>query len=100
MYKNFLNGLVLPNIAKIDDFNSGMKEIGFENIKFWDKIEEVRPSSKILYKRTSLFNPLAKILHKFGLISPAVFGNGSAGIAQYKLVQTGAVGYGVFYGEK
>ncbi len=87
-------------MAKIDDFNNWMKEVGFNNIKFFDKTEEVKPSSKILYKRTSLLHPIAKILRKFGLISPAIFGNGPAGIAQYKLVQTGTAGYGVFYGEK
>lgn len=100
IYKDFLDGLVLPNLAKIDDFENWMKEVGFRNTKFWDKTEEVRPSSKILYRRTSFLHPFAKILYKFGLISSHVFKNGPAGIAQYKLVQTGAAGYGVFYGEK
>ena len=100
IYKDFLDGLVLPNLAKIDDFENWIKEVGFRNTKFWDKTEEVKPSSKILYRRTSLLYPFAKILHKFSLIPTPVFKNGPAGIAQYKLVQTGAVGYGVFYGEK
>jgi len=77
-----------------------MKEVGFRNIKFWDKTEEVRPSSKILYRRTSLLHPFAKILYKFGLVSTLVFKNGPAGIAQFKLIQTGVCGYGVFYAEK
>lgn len=100
IYKDFLDGLVLPNLAKIDDFENWMKEVGFRNVRFWDKTEEVKPSSKILYRRTLMLHPFAKILHRFGLISSAVFKNGPAGIAQYKLVQTGAGGYGVFYAEK
>ncbi len=100
LYKNFLDGLVLPNLAKIDDFENWMKEVGFKNVRSWDKIEEVKPSSKILYRRTSLLHPFAKIFYRLGLMSSAVFKNGPAGIAQYKLVQTGAAGYSVFYGEK
>jgi len=100
IYKDFLDGLVLLNLAKIDNFNNWMKEVGFRNVKFWDKTEEIKPSSKILYRRTSLLHPFAKILYKFGLISPTVFKSGLAGIAQYKLVKRGIGGYGVFYGEK
>lgn len=100
IYRDFLDGFVLPNIAKIDDFKKLMQEVGFKNVKFWDTTEEAKPSSKIMFRRVLLFYPLAKILHEFGLISAVVFKNSLAGIAQYRLVQKGAVGYEVFYGEK
>lgn len=99
-YHNFLKGLVLPNIALIDNFNEQMKEVGYKNIIFWDKTEAAKPSSKIMYQRVLLFYPIAKILHALGLISDTLFNNSKAGIAQYKLVQQGVAGYGVFYGEK
>jgi len=100
IYKDFIDGFVLPNIAKVDDFKKWMKEADFKNVKFWDNTEEAKPSSRIMYRRTLLFYPLAKAFHRFGLISDVVLKNSHAGIAQYKLVKKGAAGYGVFYGEK
>jgi tocopherol O-methyltransferase len=100
IYKDFLGGLALPNLAVRHEFEKEMKEIGFHNIVNFDKTKEIEQSSKILFKKTSLLTPFAKIFYKLGLISPSVFKNGPAGIAQYKLVKSGTVGYAVFYGEK
>jgi cyclopropane fatty-acyl-phospholipid synthase-like methyltransferase len=99
-YKKFLDGLALPNLAVRYEFEKQMQEVGFHNVTNWDKTKEIIKSSKILFKRTSLLTPFAKIFYKLGLISPSVFKNGPAGIAQYKLVKSGTVGYAVFYGEK
>src|SRR3989338_4278084 len=99
-YNNFLKGLVLPNLSLISRFNLQMVEVGFKNIKFWDKTKEAEPSSKIMYYRVLFFYPLAKILRSLRLISDIIFNNSLAGLAQYKLVKQGVAGYGVFYGEK
>lgn len=100
IYKDFLDGLALPNLVKYYDFEKYIKDVGFDNVKNFNKTEETEPSARILFRKTLLLTPFAKILHKLGLVSSAVFKNGPAGIAQYKLIKSGAVGYAVFYGEK
>lgn len=99
-YQYFLDGLVLPNISQMNELKDMMVEIGFKNVKVWDKTEDVKKSSKIMYKRVRNYYPLAKLLYKLGLVSPVLFRNSQAGLAQYKLVKSGAAGYAVFYGEK
>ena len=100
IYKDVLDGLALPNLVKYYDFEKYIKDVGFDNVKNFNKTEETEPSARILFRKTLLLTPFAKILHKLGLVSSAVFKNGPAGIAQYKLIKSGAVGYAVFYGEK
>ncbi len=99
-YKKFIEGFALPNIAKMEDFKSSMKELGFKNIISQDKTKDVKRSSEIIYRGSLSTYPLAKILCKLGLLSEAAFRNSWAGIAQYRLVKSGAAGYGAFYGEK
>lgn len=100
IYADFLKGLVLPNLAKIDELKKWLKESGFRNIKFWDKSQEVKRSSRILYTRILLFYPIAKLLHLFHFIPELLMKNSRAGIAQWKIAKSGFVAYGVFYGEK
>lgn len=100
IYKDFLEGLVLPNLVYVDEFNSDMKTTGFKNIKFWDKTTEVKPSSKIIYERVLLFYPMTKLLHFLRIIPNVLMKNSKAGLAQWKLWKSGLVEYGVFYGEK
>ena len=99
-YKDFLDGLILPNLANANQFIKDMESVGFKNIKFLDKTREVEPSSKILYRRVKLFYPLAQFLNFLKIIPDLLIRNSKAGIAQYKLVKSGLAGYGVFYGEK
>ncbi len=99
-YRDFIDGFVLPDIALLSDFRRWMEEAGFKHVKAWDRTEAARPSSKILFRRTILFYPIAKILNKLGVISKVLFLNSRAGIGQYKIVKSGAAGYGVFYGQK
>lgn len=100
LYKDFLDGLALPNLALINEFQHSINAAGFANVQFWDMTEAVLPSSKLLYRRTSLLFPFAKVLHAVGMLTSVIFKNGPAGIAQYKLVQSRACGYGVFCGRK
>lgn len=100
IYKDFLAGLVLPNLANVEQFRNDMKLIGFGNVKFLDKTKETEPSSRILYRRVKLFYPIAKFLNFLRIIPDLLIKNSKAGLAQWKLVKSGLGGYGVFYGEK
>ncbi len=99
-YKDFLDGLILPNLANVNQFRKDMESVGFKDIKFWDKTKEIEPSSKILYRRVKLFYPLAQFFNFLRIIPDLFIRNSKAGLAQYKLVKSGLTGYGIFYGEK
>lgn len=99
-YNNFLEGFVLPGLASADLFREEMAEVGFRDMRFLDKTEETKPSSKILYKRTRLFYPVVSFLNWLHIISNVLIKNSIAGIAQWELVKGGIICYGVFYGEK
>ena len=100
LFNNFLVGLALSNLAKISDFKKDMEMIGFKEIKLWDKTINVKRSLKILYKRILIGYPFLKFANLLGLVPDIVIKNGPAGIAQYKLVNSGLMGYGVFLGKK
>ena len=99
-YKNFLEGFVLPGLASADTFREEMTEVGFKDVRFLDKTEKVKPSSRIMYRRVWLFYPIAKFLHWLHIIPDILMGNNKSGITQWKLVKSGLCSYGVFYGEK
>ncbi len=98
--KDFTNGLALPNLDKIDLFRKSLEEVGFKNIKFWDKTQEILPSSKELYNRCRIGYPISKITEKLKITPEILTKNNLAGIVQYESVKLGLGGYGVFYGEK
>jgi cyclopropane fatty-acyl-phospholipid synthase-like methyltransferase len=100
MIKDFIDGLALPNVDKIDQFRKSLEEVGFKNIKFWDKTREVSPSSKKLYNMCRIGYPIAKITEKLKITPELLVKNNLAGIVQHKAVKIGLGGYGVFYGEK
>ena len=100
VYRLFLDGFALPNLALVGEFRSWIDQVGFRNVQYFDKTENVRPSSWRLLLRCLLFYPFFRIAHALGLVSTVVMKNGPAGLAQYKIVKSGLVGYYVFYGEK
>jgi len=100
MIKDFIDGLELPNLCGFDQFKKSLEEVGFKNIKFWDKTQEILPSSKRLYNMCRVGYPIAKITEKLRITSEILTQNNLAGIVQYEAVKIGLGGYGVFYGEK
>ncbi len=100
LYDKFLAGLALPNLAQVADFRENMKEVGFVGSRFFDKTDAIKKSAKILYERCLIAYPFARVANVLGLIPDIVFKNGPAGIAQYKMVKAGLVGYGIFLGKK
>lgn len=99
----FEEGLALPATSLIREFHKDLEIAGFENINFWDKTEQVTPSSKKLYNMCRFTYPLlkmVKLLKKNSKTLQVLDKNAGAGIAQYKLLKVGIAGYGLFYAEK
>lgn len=100
MMMDFTEGLALPGLDKFDQFKKSLEEVGFKNIKFWDKTQEILPSSKKIYDMCKFSHPIIKITEKLKITSRILTKNDLAGIVQYDMVKIGLAGYGVFYGEK
>ncbi len=98
--KDFCDGLALPNLEKIDTFKKSLKEVGFTNIKFWDKTKETLPSSKKLCRMCRIAYPISKVAEKLKITSNILTKNCLAGIVQYEAVKIKLLGYGIFYAEK
>jgi|SRR3989344_4637525 len=99
-YAQFLEGWRLPNLSKPDDFKNDMEKVGFRSIRFWDKTEEVKPSSRIMYRRTYFSYPIVWLGFVLGIVPKIVLKNNKTGIVQGRFVNSGMAGYAVFCGEK
>ncbi|MCT7950613.1 class I SAM-dependent methyltransferase [Ancylothrix sp. C2] len=99
----FEEGLALPATSLIPEFHKDLEIAGFQNINFWDKTEQVTPSSQKLYNMCRFTYPLlklVKLLKKNSKTLQVLDKNAGAGVAQYKLLKVGIAGYGLFYAEK
>jgi len=99
IYDKFLLGLKVDNLSLKDDFLNDLREVGFKNITFYDKTDEVMPSSRRMALYGYLFFPATFILSKLKLISKNIYEHTVACINQKKTFYNFTL-YGVFYAEK
>lgn len=99
-FKDFLDGMALPNLASESKFKELLEELGFKNIKIYDKTKDTFPSAKKIYNMSIFSYPLAKMTEKFHLTPHLLTLNNLAGIAQYRVIKSGLAGHRVFYAEK
>jgi len=99
IYDKWKLGWKVDNLSLKDDFLNDLRKLGFTNIKFYDKTEEVMPSSRRMALYGYLFFPVTFILSKLKLISKNIYGHTVACINQKKTLQNFTI-YGVFYAEK
>lgn len=97
-YGDFLRGWALPNLSTKDGFYNDMKKSGFKNIKFYDKLENIKRASLGISKMRFLY-PFSSALLKLRLIPENVHYNVVASINQKKVFETMAT-YGIFVAEK
>ena len=74
--------------------------MGFKNIHFFDKSEEVKRSSFGIYMRGILFYHTALFLSWFGLVPKNIMGTFLAAINQRRLAKKNIVKYGIFVADK
>jgi tocopherol O-methyltransferase len=99
-YDLFLNGFVISNLSFASDFKKSLKEVGFKDIKIYDKASATLYSSKKIYKMSIFSWPLSIITEKIGLTNCLLTKNNLAGIVQYPLFKNKLIGHRVFYAEK
>ncbi|HBZ73504.1 TPA: hypothetical protein DEO28_03270 [Candidatus Dependentiae bacterium] len=93
-YAKFNQGWRLPNLSTREDFENNLKIAGFKNIVFYDKLENIKKSSRILYYYGLITYPLEFFKEKFGVGVPNF-----APFCQKKLFE-GIATYGVFIAQK
>lgn len=96
----FLNGMALSNLALETEFRKYLEDVGFKNIKVYDKVKETLPSAKKIYRMSIFSYPISWISEKLRLTPSLLTKNNLAGIAQYQIIKNGIMGHRVFYAEK
>jgi cyclopropane fatty-acyl-phospholipid synthase-like methyltransferase len=99
-FSAFLEGLALPNLASEQQFKKDLENVGFKNIKVYDKTKEVWRSTKKIYRMSIFSYPLSKLTEKLGFTPHLLTLNNLAGITQYRVIKNGLAGLRVFYAEK
>jgi len=93
---NWIEGWAVPNLAQVDMFHNGLKEMGFGNTEFTDITEAILPSSREIFRRGVLGWPVYGLKRR----SPVRMNHVKGCIFQYLALKRGIWSYGVFYGEK
>lgn len=96
----FLEGWALPNLAYEPEFKKSLEDVGFKNIKIYDKVKETLPSAKKIYKMSFFTYPVLCVTEKLGFTPSLLTKNNLAGIIQYRIIKKGIMGHRVFYAEK
>ncbi len=98
--KGFLEGVALSNLAYESEFKKSLEEVGFKNIKIYDKVKETLPSAKKIYKMSIFSYPISWVTEKLHLTPSLLTKNNLAGNTQYRIIKNGIMGHRVFYAAK
>ncbi|HZT81807.1 MAG TPA: methyltransferase domain-containing protein [Gemmataceae bacterium] len=96
LYRDFLRGWALPNIAPREEFAAGLDAAGFTDVRYHDKFEAVVPSSRRIHRYGLAFRPFTWLLRGLRLVPPSVHGHSVGAVNQWRLVKAGLLTYGAF----
>jgi cyclopropane fatty-acyl-phospholipid synthase-like methyltransferase len=102
IYNAWLNGWALSNISTRDGFQNDLIQAGFRNIRYFDKLQEIRKTRNIIHRTGILGYPFIWFLYKLRIIKRIMYDHTIACILQKRIfADTGNLGtYGVFVAEK
>ena len=98
--QNFLTGLALKELAKVNAFEKDVSVVGFKKVRCWDMTKSILPTSLKMFRMSSWSAPLSKMTGRLGLTPPILYENNKAGRDQYSLVINGVLSYSIFLAEK
>lgn len=96
----FCFGFKLPEWRTKDMTLAPLSNLGFENITFIDKTEEIKKSVNDIYLKTLITAIPFSLLRIMRIISQVEFENGYATYSQKKLYEIGLFRYGIFIATK
>lgn len=99
-YDWFRRGLVLPELGSVRDFQRALQSTGFIEAESWDKTRAAEPSGRRLFQMCTVAYPFARLGRALGMTSRVLSDNVRAGIAQYRMIRDGLIGYAVIRATK
>jgi len=88
------------NLSTKEKFYKYLKKAGFRNIKFHDKSQEIKKSTKILYFYAVLGYPITWILSKTKIVPKSVHLHTISCLNENRLFEYNMCSYGIFVAEK
>ncbi len=67
IYKRFIDGWRVPNLSTKKGFHEDLEKAGFKNIIFYDKLDNIKKSSRILYRYGLITYPIEFLKSKLGI---------------------------------
>lgn len=99
-YRNFCESWALPDLAKIDEFRTELRDVGFADIGFMDITENVMPSSVRMHRINLILYPLRLIAQLLRPITGSTKKASGGAVYQRELLTSGIMKYCVFSAEK
>lgn len=99
-YDRFTSGWALPNLVTVDAFRDQMRQAGFVNVSYTDKLQSVLEAVRRIYLRGIAGYPLTLVLSGLGIIPREIHGHTITAVEQKRMADRGIVTYGVFVAEK
>jgi cyclopropane fatty-acyl-phospholipid synthase-like methyltransferase len=102
VYKDWINGWALPNLATKESFHDDLEKAGFKNITYIDKFEEIRKTRDRIFISGVLGYPFMWFLYKLRFVAKNMFFHTVACIRQKRVFsdENNLATYGVFVADK
>lgn len=100
IYREFCDGLGLPDLAVIDDFKGYLEAAGFTDIKVEDRTKDVLPSARMIKRLNIPFYPPYYAICKLRLMPKLYLDDVVACLRQYDVLAQGVGKYILFSAEK
>ncbi len=93
-YRRFLDGWSVDELSEIDEFQSLLDGVGFENVRARDLTERIMPTARILKRLArALYLPVG-VPARFGLLPTSWYRHGLACLSQHALFGDRSLIYG------
>ena len=100
IYRSFLKGWALPGLSTKEHFRLNLNKTGFKHIRYYDKRNEVLPSSQQIYRIAFFTFPILTLLVFLHLFHKVTLGHSISMIRQKAMFNRDILTYGVFTAEK
>lgn len=100
IYRSLLKGWALQGLSTKEHFRLNLKKAGFKNIRYYDKRNEVLPSSQQIYHIAFFTFPILTLLIFLRLFHKETLGHSISMIRQKAMFDRDMWTYGVFTAEK
>jgi tocopherol O-methyltransferase len=95
-----VDGSAVHDLDTPDEFFNSMREVGFQEISFEERTDQIEPSLRKLYHFSLLTLPVAWVCHRLGLMSKTLLDGSLSNYWQYEACKRKLVPYLVLLGHK